>query len=95
MTLKNQVSTPIRKEGLSPTSKARREASRNKFVEKSGLPDRVESFREVDCSENRLRARPGFVKSSRNVLKKEQKLIQCRLSRAKIGLAGRESGVRL
>ena len=32
----NHTSAPIRKERLSPTSKARREASRNKFVEKAG-----------------------------------------------------------
>ena len=40
----NQASGPFRKERLSPTSKARREASRNEFVEKSEVPDRVESF---------------------------------------------------
>ena len=40
----NHESAPIRKEKLSPTSKARREASRNEFVEKGGMPDRVESF---------------------------------------------------
>ena len=36
MILINHASAPIRKERLSPTSKARREASRNKFVEKAG-----------------------------------------------------------
>ena len=61
--LKNYTSAPIRKERLSPTSKARMEASRNKFVEKSGVPDRVKSFREIDNSESRPRARPEFVKS--------------------------------
>ena len=39
-------SAPIRKERLSPTSKARRITSRNEFVEKGGMPDRVKSFRE-------------------------------------------------
>ena len=34
----NHASSPIRKERLSPTSKARREASQNEFVEKSGMP---------------------------------------------------------
>ena len=34
--LRKHTSAPIRKERLSPTSKARREASRNKFVEKTG-----------------------------------------------------------
>ena len=37
----NHASAPIRKERLSPTSKARREASRNEFMEKGGVPDRV------------------------------------------------------
>ena len=32
--LKNHASTPVRKERLNLTSKARRDASRNKFVEK-------------------------------------------------------------
>ena len=40
----NHASAPIRKERLSPTSKARREASRNQFMEKGGMPDRVKSF---------------------------------------------------
>ena len=46
----NHRSTPIAKERLSPTSKARREASRNEFVEKGGMPDQVKSFREIDSS---------------------------------------------
>ena len=54
--LKNHASASIRKERLSPTSKARRETSRNKFVDKGGMPDRVESFGEVDSSKNRPRA---------------------------------------
>ena len=45
--LKNHASAPIRKERLSPTSKARREASSYKFGKKGVVPDRVESFREV------------------------------------------------
>ena len=43
--LKNHTSAPVRKERLSSTSKARREATRNKFVEKGGMPDRAKSFR--------------------------------------------------
>ena len=62
MILKNHRSEPMRKERLSPTSKARREASRNEFVEKGGMPDKVKSFGEIDSRENRPRARPGFVK---------------------------------
>ena len=87
--LKNHACAPVRKERLSPTSKARREASRNEFVEKGGIPDRVKSFREIDSRENRLRARPGFVKPIRNRLTKIQNLIKCRPSRAETGLAGR------
>ena len=71
MSLINHASAPIRKERLSPTSKARREASRNEFVEKGGLPDRVESFREINSSEDHARARPGFVKPIQNGLSKE------------------------
>ena len=67
---------------LSPTSKPRREASRNEFVEKDGVPDRVNSFREVNNSEDRPRAWLGFIKLIRNGLKKEQNLIYSRPSRA-------------
>ena len=42
------------------------EASRKRFVEKGGMPDRVKSFREIDSRRDRLRARPGFVKLIRN-----------------------------
>ena len=93
--LKNHASAPARKERLSPTSKARREASRNDFVEKSGEPDRVESFQEVDSSKNRPRTRPGFVKPIRNGLRKVENLTKSRPSRAETGLAGRENGIRL
>ena len=71
----NHRSAPIRKERLNPTSKARREASRNHFVEKGGMPCRVKSFREIDSRQDRPRARPGFVKPIRNGLRKEQNLI--------------------
>ena len=56
------------------------------------MPDRVESFREVDCSKNRPRARLGFVKPIQNGLRKKEKLIESRLSRVKIDLAGRVNG---
>ena len=94
MILINHTSAPIRKERLSPTSKARTEASRSKFVEKSAMPDRVKSFREIDNRENRPRARPGFVKPIQNGLRKVQNLIECRPTRAETGLAGRENGIR-
>ena len=90
----NHASAPVRKERLSPTSKARRETSRDKFVEKSGMPDRVKRFREIDSRQDRPRARPGFVKPIRNGLGKVQNLIKCRLSRAETGLAGRKNGMR-
>ena len=41
----NHASAPIRKERLSPTSKAKREASRNEFMKKGGMPDRVKNFK--------------------------------------------------
>ena len=82
MILINHASAPIRKERLTPSSKVRREASRNEFVEKGGMPDRVESSREIDSRENRPRSRPGFVKPIRNGLRKVQNLIKCRPSRA-------------
>ena len=84
----------IKKERLSPTSEARRKASRNEVMEKGGIPDRVETFREIDNRENRPRAWPGFVKLIRNGLRKEQNLIKCRLFRAETGLAGRKNGIR-
>ena len=62
MILINHTSAPIRKENFSPTSKARREASRNEFVEKSGMPDRVKGFREINSRQDRPRAQPGLVK---------------------------------
>ena len=40
----NHRSAPIRKERLSPLSKARREASQNEFVEKGGMPDGVKAL---------------------------------------------------
>ena len=71
----NHTSAPIRKKTLSPSSKPRREASRNEFVEKGGMPDRVKSFREIDSRQDRPRTRPGFVKPIRNGLRKIQNLI--------------------
>ena len=92
--LKDHRSAPIGKERLSPTSKARRGASRNEFVEKGAIPDRVESFREIESGKDRLRARSGFVKPIRNRLRKVQNLMKCRPSRAETALAGRENGIR-
>ena len=65
-----------------------KEASRNQFVKKGGMPDRVKSFGEIDSRQDRPRARPGFVKPIRNGLRKVQNLIKCRPSRAKTGLTG-------
>ena len=69
----NDTSAPVRKERLSPASKARREVSRNKLVEMGGMPDRVKSFGEINSSEDRPGARPGFVKPIRNGLRKGTK----------------------
>ena len=57
-----------------------KEASRNKFVGKGKVPDRVESFGEVDSSKNRQRVWSEFVKLIRNRPRKEQILIQSRLT---------------
>ena len=86
----SHASAPIRKERLSPTSKARMETSRNEFEEKGGMPDRVESFREINSRQHCPRARPGFVKPIRNGLRKIKNLIEYRSSRAETGLTGRE-----
>ena len=87
----NDASAPIRKERLSPTSKARREASGNEFVEKGRAPDRVESFGEINCRKDRPRAQSGFVQPICSGLRKEQNLIKSRPLKAEIGLAGREN----
>ena len=71
----NHANAPIRKKRLSPTSKARREASRNEFMEKRRMPNRVKNFTEIDSRQNCQRARPGFVKPIQNRLKKGQNLI--------------------
>ena len=71
----NHASAPITKERSSSTSKARREASRNEFVEKSGMPDGVKSFRKINSTNDCSRARSGFVKPTRNELRKEHNLI--------------------
>ena len=71
----NHASAPIRKERLSPSSKARREANRNKFIAEGGMPDRVKSCRELDCRQGHPRAWPGFVEPIRNGLRKVQNLI--------------------
>ena len=55
MFLINHTSAPIRKERLSPTSKARKEASQNEFMVQGGKPDRVKSFREINSVD-----RPGW-----------------------------------
>ena len=85
--LKNNTKALVRKERLSPTSKARKETSRNKFMEKGGLSDRVESLREVDRSKNCPGARLGFVKPIRNGLKVIENLIEGRPSSAEADLA--------
>ena len=86
---------PIRKERLSPTSKAKREVSGNEFMEKDRMPDRVKSFQEIDSRQDRPRSWPGFVKPIRNGLRKEQILIECGPSRVKTGLEERANVIRL
>ena len=43
----DHASAPIRKERLSPKSKAKREANQNELMKKGGMPDRVKSSRET------------------------------------------------
>ena len=93
--LKNHTSAPDRKERLSPTSKLRSKAIRNKFMKTSGVPDRIEYLGEVDSSKNRPKTRPEFVKPIENGLRKKQNLIESRPSRAKNGLTGRKNEIRL
>ena len=83
----NHASAPITKERLSATSKERREASQNEFVEKGRMPDRVKSFREINSKKGRSRARPWFVEPIRNGLRKIKNFIKCRPSRTETGLA--------
>ena len=75
MILINPASALVKKERLSPTSKARRGASQYEFMVKGGMPDRVKIFKEINSREDRSRARPGFVKPIRNGLRKVQNLI--------------------
>ena len=75
MILINHASALIRKERLSPTSKARREGSRNEFMEKGRMPDRVKNFGENNSREDGPRARPEFVKPIRNGPKNIKNLI--------------------
>ena len=58
------------------------------------MPDRVDSFREINSSKNRPRARLEFVKPIQNCLREKQYLIKSRPSRAEADLAGRENEVR-
>ena len=71
----NHATAPVKEERLSPTSKARKEASRNEFVEKGGMPDRVKSFGEINSRLDRPRAQHGLVKPIRNELRKIKNLI--------------------
>ena len=87
MISKNQASAPVRKKRLSPLNKAKRESSRNEFVEESEMLVRVESFEEVDSSKDCPRAWLGLVKLIQNGQRKIKNLIQSRITRAKSGLA--------
>ena len=62
MILISQASAPIKgKIESNEQSKAKREASRNEFVEKGDMPDRCKRFRKIKSSEDRPRAPPEFV----------------------------------
>ena len=47
---------------IESNEQGRREVSQNNFVEKSGMPDRVKSFGEVNSSKTRSKVQLGFVK---------------------------------
>ena len=80
--------------GKIESNKQSKEGGQPKSVyEKSGMPDRCKSFREID-RQDRPRARPGSVKPIRDGLKKEQNLIKSRATRVETGLTGRENEVR-
>ena len=94
VTQTNHASTLIRKERLSPTSKAKREASLFQLELFESII-RVKNFREVDLSKNRLRARPRLVKPIRNGLRKKLNSIKSRPARAATSLAGGANEVRI
>ena len=50
--LKNHASTPVKKEILSLPSKTRSEASRNKFIKKSQMPEKIKTFTEIIVTES-------------------------------------------
>ena len=79
---------------LSPASKARRETSRNEFVEKGGVPDRVESFREINDRQDRVPGL-GLLNHPKWTEQGTEFDLKCRPSRAETGLAGRNNGIRL
>ena len=47
---------------IESNKQSRKEASRNEFVQKGGMPHEVKSFQEINSSKDRPRSRPGFVK---------------------------------
>ena len=71
----NQRKRAYQKGKIESNEQGKKEASRNEFVEKGGMPDTVESFREINSSDDRPRPRLGFVKPIQNGLRKEQNLI--------------------
>ena len=72
------VSAPIRKERLSGTSKARKEASRNKFLKKGRCQTESKALEKSMVAKNRLRTKVEFVKPTRNGVRMKQNLIENR-----------------
>ena len=72
----NHANALVKKKKMSSSIKAKREASRNKFVEKGGMLDSVKSFLVVDSSKNCMRARIEFIKPIQNELRKLKNLMQ-------------------
>ena len=61
MILINQRKHADQKEKIESNERGKKEASRNEFVEKGGVLDTVESFQEINSSDDRPRPRPWFV----------------------------------
>ena len=95
MIFKNHATAPVRKERLSPTSKERGGGgSRNEYMKKTEMPNRIKRLRKINRSKNHWRARLGFVQPIYNRLRKLMNLINSKPTRAQTGLERIENGVK-
>ena len=63
---------PCQKEKVESNEQTKEGGSRNMFLKKGWMPDRVKSLKKVDRSKNRLGARLGFVKAIRSGLERNR-----------------------